>query len=82
LKNKIREVVAYACNITDPIEDDSVLLGDDSDFDLDSLDALSLVASLEKNFKIAIDTSKEPLKKILRSVNSIAEWLNDKGIKC
>ena len=55
------------------IEDDAPLFGDG--LGLDSIDALELVVALEKIYNVFIPDS-EVGKKVFRSVNSLAEFVN------
>jgi acyl carrier protein len=56
------------------IADDITLFGEG--LGLDSIDALELVLEIERTFGVAVG-DEETAKRVLRSVNSIAEFINE-----
>jgi acyl carrier protein len=64
---------------TDEIPDDAPLIGSPR-FGLDSLDALELVLTLEKDFGVKIGSSEES-REALASVNSLAAYLRTHATK-
>lgn len=60
----------------DQIADDQVLFGPGS-LGLDSVDALQLVVALDKNYGLKV-ADPEAAKKILHTVNSMAEAVEEK----
>ncbi len=74
LKPKIKQVLIDELMLPqgiDEIGDDTPLFGPDG-LGLDSVDALQLVVALEKHFGLKV-ADAEVAKKVLHSVNSIAE---------
>jgi len=77
LKFRIKEVIVRSLRLTlapSDIEDDIQLFGDSDGLGLDSIDALELVLELERTFGVAI-TDEEVGRRVLRSVNSLAEFI-------
>lgn len=76
LKQELKELIVATVQLPDlkaeQIGDDDALFGEG--LDLDSIDALELVMQLEKRYGIKI-TSSEESKAALRSVNTLAEYI-------
>jgi len=60
------------------IADDQPLFGEG--LGLDSIDVLEVVAAIEKQFGVAIQSQEEG-ERVLKSVNSIASFILEKGCK-
>ena len=79
LLEELKEQIVTTLNLDDiepsEIENDEPLFG--SGLDLDSIDALELVVSLEKKYSIKIGSSEES-KKALESVNTLADLVIEK----
>lgn len=79
LIQELKELIVSALNLDDvepdDIEEDQALFG--AGLDLDSIDALELVVSLEKRFEIKIGSSEES-KTALASINSLADYIQTK----
>lgn len=79
LVQELKELIVSALNLDDvepsEIEDDQPLFG--AGLDLDSIDALELVVSLEKKYGIKIGSSEES-KEALASVNALAAFIESK----
>jgi acyl carrier protein len=76
LRNAIKEMMVenLMLRVTkDEIADDLPLFGPEG-LGLDSIDALELVVSLEKNYGVSVPNS-EVAQKALATVNSIAEYV-------
>ncbi len=81
LKLKIKEMLVRQLKLQvkpTEIEDDAPLFGEG--LGLDSIDVLEVVASIEKEFGVAI-RSQEEGEKVLTSVEGIARYLGEKGCK-
>lgn len=80
LIQELKELIVSALNLDDiepdEIEADQPLFG--AGLDLDSIDALELVVSLEKKYGIKIGSSEES-KSALASVNSLADLILSKA---
>lgn len=76
LVQELKELIVSALNLDDidpdEIEADQPLFG--AGLDLDSIDALELVVSLEKQYGIKIGSSEES-KEALASVNALADTI-------
>jgi acyl carrier protein len=75
LRDRVKQVIVKSLRLTIPpseIGDDVPLFGEG--LGLDSIDALELVLEIERTFGIAIG-DEQIGKRVLRSVNSIAEFI-------
>lgn len=79
LTAELKGLVVEALNLDDvdpaDIEDDEALFG--AGLELDSIDALELVVSLEKKYQIKIGSSEES-KAALSSINTLADLIESK----
>ena len=79
LKGQIKDAIVRSLRLTMPpedIEDGITLFGEG--LGLDSIDALELVLELERTFHVQI-TDEEMGSRVLRSVNTIAEFVASGG---
>ena len=79
LKGRIKDAIVRSLRLTMPpedIEDGITLFGEG--LGLDSIDALELVLELERTFHVQI-TDEETGNRVLRSVNTIAEFVANGG---
>ncbi|MFH1435094.1 MAG: phosphopantetheine-binding protein [Pseudomonadota bacterium] len=76
LKEMIIDVLALEDITPEDIEDDAPLFI--GGLGLDSIDALELVVALDKSYKVRVD-SEEKGRKILRDINSLADFLINQG---
>lgn len=80
LIQELKELIVSSLNLDDiepeEIEEDQPLFG--AGLDLDSIDALELVVSLEKRYGIKIGSSEES-KQALASVNALADLIESKA---
>lgn len=78
LKTQLKEMIITELklvNVTpDQIGDDSPLFGENSDLELDSLDAVELVVMIQKNFNIEIGDRDTALK-AFTSINALADFV-------
>lgn len=77
LKAKLKQQIIDSLNLQgmkpEEIADDAPLFGEG--LGLDSIDSLELMVLLERNYGIKIEDAREG-RKILGSVNSMAEYIN------
>jgi acyl carrier protein len=80
LKNELKQLIIdeceKECEVSD-ITDEEVLFGSDSNLQLDSLDALQISLALNKKYNLNTTDSKD-LRKIMVSINSLAEHIQSK----
>ena len=79
LKGRIKDAIVRSLRLTMPpedIENGITLFGEG--LGLDSIDALELVLELERTFHVQI-TDEEMGSRVLRSVNTIAEFVANGG---
>jgi acyl carrier protein len=81
LRDRVKQVIVKSLRLTIPpseIGDDVPLFGEG--LGLDSIDALELVLEIERTFGVAIG-DEQIGKRVLRSVNSIAEFIESQPAK-
>lgn len=80
LKNELKEMIVEACNLgeinitADHIKDEDPLIDPSSPLGIDSLDAIEIVAALEKKYRVRIrdvNTSRQ----VLKSINTLADFV-------
>lgn len=78
LKQELKELIIKELKlldvVPDQIDDDSPLFGDNSDLDLDSLDAVELVVMLQKHYNIEIG-DRETAIEAFASINVMADYV-------
>lgn len=78
LEKELMEIIVGACKIEDPIPDDispdDPLLGPDSVFGLDSLDAVEIVVAVETRYKVRIGAD-ENSRLVFRSLRTLADHI-------
>ncbi len=76
IKKRIKELIVETLNIEEvgvnDIADDTLLF--ESEWALDSIDALELVVAIEKEYGFKIKNSQE-VRKAMQSVNHLAEFI-------
>lgn len=83
LIQEIKELVVEACNLEEvgisaaDLESDAPLVGPDSPHGIDSLDAIEIVAAVEKKYKVRI-SSVDSAQKLLRTVRVLADFIASK----
>ena len=83
LVSELTELVIDCCGVPDPprhVEPTAPLIGPESPFGLDSLDAVEVVVAVQRKYGVRIgaeDTSRE----VLQSLNSLAEFIEREQIK-
>lgn len=78
LEQELTELIIDACRIAGPlpavIPPEAPLIGPDSPFGLDSLDAVEVVVMVQKKYNIRID-SQETSRKVLQSLATLADFI-------
>jgi acyl carrier protein len=78
LEKELCEIIVKVCKVEDPIPDDispdDPLLGPDSPFGLDSLDAVEIVVAVEGRYKVRIGAD-ENSRRIFRSLRTLADYI-------
>ncbi len=81
LKADIKKMIIETLNMQDitpeDITDDLPLFGGDNTLGLDSIDAIELVMSVQREFKVRID-DQNLAREVLQDVNSIAKFIQSK----
>lgn len=78
LKLELKELIIRECekNVRpDQISDDGILIGSESQLDLDSLDALQIALAVKQRYGKRIDGSTET-RAALKSINSLADFIS------
>lgn len=77
LERELQALIVEVCNVLDPpaeVVPDAPLIGPDSPFGLDSLDAVEVVVAVQKHFGVRIG-SQETSREVLRSLRTLAKFL-------
>lgn len=80
LRSRIKQMLVTRLRLKmDPREigDDEALFGEG--LGLDSIDVLEVVAGIEKEFGVAIESQEEG-ERVLKNVDSIARFLGERGV--
>ncbi len=81
LISDLKEMIVEVCNLQEvgidagDIDNDAILIDPNGDIGLDSLDAVEIVAAVEKRYGVRISNSNTSLK-ILQSINTLAEYIS------
>ena len=83
LLDEVKQLIIDACNlesvdldVTD-IEDDAVLIGPESPLGIDSLDAIEIVAAVEKKYGVRIN-NVDTAQQLLKSVRILTDFIEAK----
>lgn len=77
LKLELKQMIVRECQksvLPEQISDDGILIGSDSQLDLDSLDALQIALAVKQHYGKRIDGSTET-RAALKSVDSLADFI-------
>ena len=77
LESELVEMIMGECNVMDEPEgvtSDSPIIGDNSPFGLDSLDAVEVVVAVQKKFGIRIG-NQETSRQVFRSIGTLADYI-------
>ncbi|MBN1496675.1 MAG: acyl carrier protein [Spirochaetes bacterium] len=76
-KRELKELIIDECDLEigpDDIDDDSALFGSDSPIGLDSVDALQISIAVQNKYGAVITDSKV-LRRVMKSINTFADYL-------
>lgn len=76
-ERELQALIIEVCNVLDPpavVSSDAPLIGPDSPFGLDSLDAVEVVVAVQKHYGVRIG-SQETSREVLRSLRTLAEYV-------
>ena len=78
LEQELSEMIIDICRVAGPlageVTPDAPLIGPDSPYGLDSLDAVEIVVAVQKNYRIRIE-AQETSREVLRSLRSLAIYI-------
>ena len=78
LERELAELIINFCNIEDVVPEDippeAPLIGPDSPFGLDSLDAVEVVVAVQKTFGVRVGGESHS-RQVLQSLRSLAEFI-------
>lgn len=78
LEQELVEMLIEACRVAGPIPADisldTPLIGPDSIFDLDSLDAVEVVVAVQRKYNVRIE-STESSRQVLQSLRTLADYI-------
>ena len=78
LEQELTEMIIDTCRVAGPLPDkiasDAPLIGPDSPFGLDSLDAVEVVVAVQKKYNVRID-SQESSRVVLQSLQTLADFI-------
>lgn len=80
LERELADMIAETCRCAEApsaeTSPDAPLIGPESPFGLDSLDAVEIVVAVQRKYHIRID-SQETSRKVLRSLRTLAEFIQN-----
>jgi acyl carrier protein len=78
LETELAEMLIEACRVPEPIPTeiafDAPLIGPDSQFGLDSLDAVEIVVAVQRKYNVRIE-SQESSRQVLQSLSTLADYI-------
>jgi acyl carrier protein len=78
LEQELSEMIIETCRVSDlapgEITPDTPLIGPDSPYGLDSLDAVEVVVAVQKKYQIRIE-AQETSREVLRSLRTLAAFI-------
>ena len=77
LIQELTEMIIDTCRVAGPLPEgiaDAPLIGPDSPFGLDSLDAVEVVVAVQKKYNVRID-SQESSRVVLQSLQTLADFI-------
>ncbi len=82
LEIELQALIIEVCNIPDPpltVEPLAPLIGPDSPFGLDSLDAIEVVVAIQRRYSVRIG-GQETARDILRCLRTLADFIRSEGM--
>ncbi len=81
LERELAEMIIKTCRVADPlpaeISPEAPLIGPDSPFGLDSLDAVEVVVAVQRHYNIRID-AQETSRQVLQSLRTLADFIRSR----
>ena len=83
LLQEVKKLIVDVCNLesidvtADDINADDILVGPDSPLGIDSLDAIEIVAAVEKKYGVRI-SNVDTAQKLLKSVRILSDFIAEK----
>jgi acyl carrier protein len=78
LEQELAEMIVETCRVTGPLplemSPDAPLIGPDSPFGLDSLDAVEVVVAVQRKYNVRID-NQESSRQVLQSLRTLAAYI-------
>jgi acyl carrier protein len=78
LEQELSEMIIETCRVSDVLPEeitpDTPLIGPDSPYGLDSLDAVEVVVAVQKKYRIRIE-AQETSREVLRSLRTLATFI-------
>jgi acyl carrier protein len=77
LERELRDLVVTACSVDDVPEEifpDAPIVGPDSPWGLDSLDAVEIIVEVQKQYEVRIG-GQETGRELLRSLRTLADFI-------
>jgi acyl carrier protein len=78
LEQEISEMIIETCRVATPLPievlSNSPLIGPDSPYSLDSLDAVEVVVAVQRRFNVRIE-SQESSRQVLQSLKTLADYI-------
>lgn len=77
LEKELSEMIMETCRITELTEEvtpDTPLIGPDSPYGLDSLDAVEVVVAVQRKYQVRIE-AQETSREVLRSLRTLADFV-------
>jgi acyl carrier protein len=78
LEQELAEMIVETCKVTGllpaAVSPDAPLIGPDSPFGLDSLDAVEVVVTVQRRYKVRID-GQETSRQVLQSLRTLADFI-------
>lgn len=78
LEQELSELIIETCRVAGPLPlevlPDAPLIGPDSEYGLDSLDAVEIVVAVQKKYNVRID-SQESSRQVLQSLATLADFI-------
>ena len=83
LEQELSEMIIETCRVAGPLPDiapDSPLIGPDSPYGLDSLDAVEVVVAVQRKYQLRID-AQESSRQVLQSLKTLATFIRSQQQK-